>query len=316
MHVGQSGMVAVREWSRKPVVVWSAIFATVLLAAILLWLFVPWGMLAQREIGEAWSISRNTNIFALSGLGATAFVISIVIKRYTHGNDAMTQHLVKHLLESLVPAAVAFALFVLWNMFYSSPPPPGIVVRYGTAAKDTKYLSLVLPTFPAPEFAYIANKAPIRMPVTLTFVNKLDLEWRISDVSKDTVRDVLYYFGLFNLDRPELNRRTLDNGGVGIEPFRIVVQKADFVNPGEPIGGRVLPSGMESMIRPGERIFGYAFINCPGCKRSEYWLYFKSGEGGWFSKARSGMVLPSGVLSDPIKTLDSLVPHNLRQIIK
>jgi hypothetical protein len=164
-----------------------------------------------------------------------------------------------------------------------------------------------------------ANEPRISKPgkvnsVELYFVNPANVEWRIRSTA--VVQNVLYYFGLFNLDRPELNMRTLDSGEVGYEPLRITVRKADFVNPDEPIGGLLLPLDMVSMIRPGERIFGFATVNCPGCKMLAYWLYFKQGEFGWFSamqqSAHSLSIPVGGIVNRPEITIDGLVPQGAR----
>jgi hypothetical protein len=159
--------------------------------------------------------------------------------------------------------------------------------------------------------------AEVDNPLELSFVNPRNVEWRIANKSSSVVQNALYYFGIFNLDRPELNRRVLPSGETGVEPFRIPVQKADFVNPDQPIGGQILSVGMEPMINPGERIFGFAFTNCPGCKRVDYWFYFKEGEGGWYTKAsQQGVIFPAGIYQNATKTLDDLVPVELRRPIK
>lgn len=144
-----------REWSRKSVVLWCISFTVLSLASILCWMFVPWDVLAQRKISEAWTISRKTNIFVLSGLGLTAFAISLGIKCCTQGKVAMRQHVTKHLLEGLIPAAGALLLFVVWNMFYWSPRPPSISAKYERPKDtDTDNLVIVLVVPPVPEFAW------------------------------------------------------------------------------------------------------------------------------------------------------------------
>ena|ERR1035437_4646543 len=108
--------------------------------------------------------------------------------------------------------------------------------------------------------------------------------------------------------------RTLDSGEVGYEPLRITVRKADFVNPDQPVGGLLLPLDMSSMIRPGERVFGFATVNCPGCKQLMYWLYFKQGRSGWFSAMQEHtLVIPlSEIVNKPEITMDGLVPPGAR----
>jgi hypothetical protein len=148
-------MVALAAFFRRRAVVRTVV--SLVVAAVLLycgWRYVPWDKLAQRRTEEAWTISKRTNIFVLSGLGFTAFLIGLGVKRVTQGRAAMAQHLTKHLLESLVPAAAAFLLFVVWNMFYVSPIPPRVSIWYGGSGvpivNAAGRYTLVLSAPPAP----------------------------------------------------------------------------------------------------------------------------------------------------------------------
>ncbi len=67
------------------------------------------------------ALGLQSTPFVLSGLGIVAFVISLLIKRNRAGWPAMKEHLAKHLLESLVPAAGALLLFFLYNVIHTIP---------------------------------------------------------------------------------------------------------------------------------------------------------------------------------------------------
>jgi hypothetical protein len=85
------------------------------------WAYMSWDKFASSAVREAWTLSRQTNIFVLSGLGIAAFAIGVAIKWYRNGWAAVKDHLAKHLLESLLPAVGALVLLFAYNLFHTVP---------------------------------------------------------------------------------------------------------------------------------------------------------------------------------------------------
>jgi hypothetical protein len=88
-----------------------------LIAIVVLWQYdlivVLWG--------PAWRLSWQQKTSALSVTGIIAIPASLIIKWTNNGWEEMKKHLVKHLLESVVPAILAvFALFC-WEFFFVAP---------------------------------------------------------------------------------------------------------------------------------------------------------------------------------------------------
>jgi len=158
-------------------------------------------------------------------------------------------------------------------------------------------------------------KAAREPEVEMYFVNPKNVEWRIKNNSSSlVVQNALYWFFLINIDHP------LINGNVP-QPLRIPSQKVDFINADDFSGGVVLPPEIQQAVQAGDRIFGTAEVGCPGCKDKGYWLYFRQGEGGWFSRMNGytsrGLNFPVGpILTDPDKEIETLVPLSIRVAIK
>lgn len=158
-----------------------------------------------------------------------------------------------------------------------------------------------------------ATKAKREPEVEMYFVNPQNVEWRVRNNSSGVVQNALYWFVLMDIDQPSL-------GGNPPIPLRIPSQKIDFINANDFSGALVLPSDLQRAVKLGDRIFGTAQVACPGCKDKAYWLYFKVGDGGWFSKMHShtsrGLLFPMGaILADPDKAIETLVPSASRVTI-
>jgi hypothetical protein len=158
-----------------------------------------------------------------------------------------------------------------------------------------------------------ATKATREPEVEMYFVTPQNVEWRVRNNSSRAVQNVLYWFFLVDIDQPFL-------GGNPPIPLRIPVQKIDFINANDFSGALVLPSDLQRAVRIGDRIFGTAQVACPGCKDKAYWLYFKVGDNGWFSKMHGhtsrGLLFPMGaIVADPDKEIETLVPSASRVAI-
>jgi hypothetical protein len=157
-------------------------------------------------------------------------------------------------------------------------------------------------------FAWTKWTSKAVAPLTLTFRRPTKVEWQITnDSDKIVARDVLYYFGLWSLDNPSAGTRPTD-------PLLMPVRRIDFINPKDSAGGLVFDLGLN--IRPDERFFGIATINCPGCEEQAFWLYINNGHGGWFAKMEGtsrGKEVPMGaIVVNTDASLERLVPTNQR----
>jgi hypothetical protein len=148
------------------------------------------------------------------------------------------------------------------------------------------------------------------------FVHPKNVEWRLSNHSISSAHDVSYWFALINIDRPDSLQGTFP-----YQALQIPVRKVDFINAGDTAGAIILDSAVADRVRPGDRLFGTATFDCPGCKERSYWLYIKRGEGGWFSEIRDqsvrGLHLPIGkIIANADEELERLVPSSSRKSIQ
>ena len=131
------------------------------------------------------------------------------------------------------------------------------------------------------------------------------IELRIKNQSNEVVQPALYYYGLWDLDNPQLN-----SGGPAIQ---IPVRRIDFINPETEVGE------MMNLSPEGRRLLGVASINCPGCKERGYWIYIDH-TGGWFAEMLGydtrGLVIPYAAVGNDDKELDKLVPPEIRRVIR
>jgi hypothetical protein len=86
-------------------------------------------------------------------------------------------------------------------------------------------------------------------------------------------------------DRPKYVVELVDLDNVGADYLRIPVNMGDYLRPGEFWGPNQFMGidAVKSVVKPGDRIFGSVQVSCPTCvKNRGYWVYIKSGEGGWY----------------------------------
>jgi hypothetical protein len=150
----------------------------------------------------------------------------------------------------------------------------------------------------------------------MSFVNPKNPEFRIENRSGIVIEHAKYWFGLVDLDQPYLNSTPNLTGTVTpYAPLRIPSQDAGFINPKEVAGALVLPEDLVQRIKSGDRIFGVAQLECPGCEDRGYWLYVKYGYDGWFSEMKGhtakGLEMPIPV-ENTDEQLEKLVPPAMR----
>jgi len=155
-----------------------------------------------------------------------------------------------------------------------------------------------------------------------TFYGKDRLYYVYTNSTKHSANKPAISFALMNLTNPyKYATQTLP---IGPQPFPIParVLSDDFVRPGETMGNEEILEKFMTYIKPGDVIYGAAWVTCFNCKkRRGYYLYWKVGEGGWFAEVPlKGMQLPKPVdrpyTSTEIKDyMDKTVPEEKRKPI-
>jgi hypothetical protein len=91
--------------------------------------------------------------------------------------------------------------------------------------------------------------------------------------------DVVYSVNLLNLSATQ---------GDSIGLLSAPVSKADYILPRAAVGPEALtffPSTVQRQPQEGDRLFGYAMVQCPVCKkRRVYWMYIEYGKSGVFAE--------------------------------
>jgi hypothetical protein len=113
------------------------------------------------------------------------------------------------------------------------------------------------------------------------------------NASSTVVRDPSYSLVMWNLDK----------GLPTSLPTVSVTESGRYLKPGQ---GMVEPTldrpEMKSLISEGNRIFGYASVDCPNCKRAKYyWLYIIYGKDSWYSE------IPEAAEPNPISISQKLL---------
>jgi hypothetical protein len=92
--------------------------------------------------------------------------------------------------------------------------------------------------------------------------------------SANVARNIKWGVVLWNLD-------SLDR----VDPLPIPYQAFDFIRPREHGGPEQLfNAAILGLIKPGNRLFGYATVDCPDCATTRcVWIYIEYGKGGWYA---------------------------------
>lgn len=147
---------------------------------------------------------------------------------------------------------------------------------------------------PEPPDEQSTRKEPLSAPVTATpFPNhsltsskpEVKLRFVHTDIpaviivnSSDSIaRDMKWGVVLWNRDN-------LGN----FNPLQIPVQTFDWLKGNSESGAEDVFSRVQAQIKPGDRLFGSAFVDCPECSKGRtYFLVITFGQGGWFSEMSS-----------------------------
>lgn len=115
--------------------------------------------------------------------------------------------------------------------------------------------------------------------VALRFVYPKSPALMIINESDVVVRDIKWTVILWNMDLPERG-----------DPLPIPVQTFDWLKGYDEGGPQNLFSSplVAPLLKPGNRLFGSASVNCPTCTRGRtYIVYIVWGEDGWFSEVEA-----------------------------
>jgi hypothetical protein len=103
-------------------------------------------------------------------------------------------------------------------------------------------------------------------------------------------QNIKWWVLLFNIDR-------YTPGSLPIAPIRS--STFDFLRAHAPSIPQSLSAepGFFNIVKPGDRLYGSAIVDCPECKRSRtYFVYLKWGESGWYSLDKNA---PQGQVQRP-----------------
>jgi hypothetical protein len=151
---------------------------------------------------------------------------------------------------------------------------------------------------------YGTTKAPdielsgARSELALQFVYPKKPALLVQNPSSVLAREVLWGLAVWNVDAlPQQHN-----------PLPIRAQSIKWIRPGQAIGPFDVFRSLEvaPLIKPGDRIFGSASVNCAECARGRtYWLYVVWGESGWYSeiagKTNGALMIPRGITNEQLK---------------
>jgi len=163
-----------------------------------------------------------------------------------------------------------------------------------------------------------APTAPTPRPyLDLSFLGSEEPTLVLSNMSKATIRDVIYNFLLTDIDHPNVRRSP--SGQPIITFIPILTKKVDYINPGEEHSVRILvfPENIAATLVVGDRIFGMVIAQCPECLDARVWLYYEFGRYGWYRRTASSKgPLPADLLADPERVINMFVPPTERRVIR
>jgi hypothetical protein len=162
------------------------------------------------------------------------------------------------------------------------------------------------------------EKSEATVTVALRFVYPKSPALMIINQSDVVVRDIKWTVILWNMDLPERG-----------DPLPIPVQTFDWLKAYDEGGPQNLFNSplVAPLLKPGNRLFGSASVNCPTCTRGRtYIVYIVWGEGGWFSEVeteKSGRTLIPATVpfsrdsrEKYFEALEAIVPEQARLPIK
>jgi hypothetical protein len=114
--------------------------------------------------------------------------------------------------------------------------------------------------------------------VSLRFVSPTSPVLVFENPSDAVAHDVKWAVALWNIDLPDRN-----------DPLPIPSNTVDWIKAHDEVGpaGLFGLSTVAPLLKPGNRLFGSAMVDCPACSRGRtYILYIVCGESGWYSEIK------------------------------
>jgi hypothetical protein len=160
---------------------------------------------------------------------------------------------------------------------------------------------------------WTGRPAPIALPeIALRFVYPKSPALVIVNSSNSLARDVKWTVYLWNMDLPDRD-----------DPLPIPISTFDWIKPHQESGPLNLFSGpnIAPLLKPGNRLFGSASVNCPNCVRGRtYIVYIVYGNGGWVSEVEDEkegrLIIPRNPRKETreeyFKNLEARIPNELR----
>jgi hypothetical protein len=220
----------------------------------------------------------------------------------------------------LVIASVSIGLLAIpaywmWCLAKINTTPSNQFAKQATESKEPLKTT---PT-PTPEPSKPVPKTPstqqpaVEMPnVSLRFVSPKSPVLIIVNPSNVVAKEIKWAVVLWNLDLPDR-----------YNPLPIPSNSVDWIKPHDEVGPANLfdlPT-VFPLLNPGNRLFGCAMIDCPGCSRGRtYIVYIVWNEGGWYSeinKNHPGKIIAPPNLSKEVmgkyfQLLESMAPPSAR----
>ncbi len=118
---------------------------------------------------------------------------------------------------------------------------------------------------------------PEKPDVAIALVYPQEFAALIGNRSSVVLYKAKFGFAMWDLDKLS------DQGYPIVLP--IVTQEADWIRGHDSVGPEAVISTVSTLIKPGDRLFGWVIVSCPDClKTRSYWISATVGQGGWFAE--------------------------------
>jgi hypothetical protein len=208
---------------------------------------------------------------------------------------------------SFIAAVLDVSGLTIWWIYNSGLSVGTIAVGVVVGGCSVVALPEVLRWIDAKETA--ANQRP---DVKLRFLYPDSPALVLINDSDAIARDIKWFVSLWNMDLPDRN-----------DPLPIPISTFDWLKPSTVSGPLDLFNSplVAPLLKPGNRLFGSASVNCPQCARGRtYIVYVTWGSGGWFAEmedVKSGeVIIPQNFMKETreryFKAIDAAVPAQSR----
>lgn len=237
---------------------------------------------------EAWSLVGRTP-FVLTGIGLLSLLITLATKWRRQGRAAAKDHLSKHLLESLLPAAFALTLIFLYNVLIAVPhrirtdrESTDHPARYIAKLSPPQNPCIISPGECAPTKPHTEEKPDISIRLVyptapaVYFINTSDV----------ILRDYKYWFAIVDLTKSQPAK---------MDALQIPGANGDGIRPREKAGPMDIFSRVAPFLQAGDRLTGYIGVGCPNCKKTRlFWVDIRWQDGGWYAELSDAEVKALG----------------------